>query len=208
MHISVLVQPPYRSDLNFQSPTDQICTLQVCKMKQLSNSQPQIIQIHEDNNHDGRVFEYSMNKKRANAKLLQGAKAKNLDVEVKSGCVNLRFSDGSYCELILPLIKAWQQKVDEIVQINENEIKIVEVEAGKEQTGSHVDTKLVVMNKGDRLVLHAYNGTQNLMVQGKNYEQFALNVLVPYITPKIENSLTSISKINTQIKETLGAKKT
>ena len=148
-------------------------------MKQLSNSQPQIIQIHEDNNHDGRVFEYSMNKRRANAKLLQGAKAKNLDVEVKSGCVNLRFSDGSYFKLILPLIKAWQQKVDEIVQINENEIKIVEVEAGKEQTGSHFDTKLVVMNKGDRLVLHAYNSTQNLMVQGKNYEQFALNVLVP-----------------------------
>ena len=60
--------------------------------------------------------------------------------------------------------------MDEIVQIDETEVKIIEIDAGIENSEKHVDTKLVVMVNNDRLVLHAYNGTQNLMVQGKNYE--------------------------------------
>ena len=40
-----------------------------------------------------RTFSYDLNEKKARVKLLKGAKrAKNLDVEIKSTCVNMRFS--------------------------------------------------------------------------------------------------------------------
>ena len=52
---------------------------------------------------NGRNFGYSLNPKRAKAKLLKGAKrTKNLDDEVKTGCVNMRFDDGSYLRLSYP----------------------------------------------------------------------------------------------------------
>ena len=88
-----------------------------------------------------------MNKKKANSKLLKGAqRTKNLEVEVKSGCVNLRFDDGSYYEVILPLIKDWHSKVNETISVNEQEVQIAEIKTGFESTLKHVDTKLVVMS--------------------------------------------------------------
>ena len=59
-------------------------------------------------------------------------------------------TDGAYFEVVLPLLKQWH-----------------------DVTEKHMDTKLVVFAGNDRLVLHAYNGTQNLMVQGKNHENLA-----------------------------------
>ena len=43
----------------------------------------------------------------------------------------------------------------------------MEVNAGTENSDLHIDTKFILMANEDRIVLHAYNGTQNLMVQGK-----------------------------------------
>ena len=58
-------------------------------------------------NKDSRVFNYELNNKRAKARLLKGAKrGKHLVVESKSGCVTLLFSDGSYFETVMPLLKA------------------------------------------------------------------------------------------------------
>ena len=67
-------------------------------MKQVCNSEASLLEMHREiDEKEGRTFGYALNQKRAKAKLLKGAKrTKNLDVELKSGCVNLRFSDGSY----------------------------------------------------------------------------------------------------------------
>ena len=111
-----------------------------------------------------------MNDKRAKSKLLKGAKrVNNLEVEKKRGCVNLWFNDGSYFEVVLPLLRLWKDKLDEVFIINEVELKIVEIDIGIEDSNKHMDTKLVIMTNNDRLVVHAYNGRQNAMVQGKNY---------------------------------------
>ena len=73
-------------------------------MKQLTNSISSVVEVNT--NKEDRVLEYTINKKRANAKLLKGAKClKNLELEVKLNCVNLHFNDGSYYEVVLPLIK-------------------------------------------------------------------------------------------------------
>ena len=177
-------------------------------MKQLCNSELSVVNVNKDVIEDeGRVFTYSLNKKKTKAKLLKGAKrTNNLEMEVRDGCVNLRFCDGSFYVIVLPLIKLWSQKINETVIINEIEVNIAEVHAGLEKSANHVDTKLIVFANGDRLVLHAYNSTQNLMVQGRNYENFAKNCLQPFFVQKIEQSLNKIKNFNNGVKQTLGTK--
>ena len=79
-------------------------------MKMLGTSELSIIHTNnEGESHKERAFGYTLNEKRAKANLLKGAKrTEDLNVEIKSGCVNLRFSDGSFCEIILPLIRLWK----------------------------------------------------------------------------------------------------
>ena len=183
-------------------------------MKEVSYSQMSLVQIGTDteekkdiniNKDNGRVFNYTLNERRAKAKLLRGAKNdENLYAEVKPGCVNLRFNGGVYFELVLPLLQIWHKKCNETVQINDTKIKILEVDSGVENTGKTVDTKLAVLANGTRFVLHAYNSTQNLMVQGKNYEDFALNCLQPFFMEKIENAKERIRKVNNDIKKAFG----
>ena len=154
-------------------------------MKAVSHSEVSLIELNKDGlyQEQGRVFNHSLNKTRAKTKLLEGAKrTKNLEVEKRDGCVNLRFCDGSYFEVILPLLKNLHN--NEVIQINDKEVQIIEVDAGVENSKKHVDTKIVVNVNGDRFVLHAYNSTQNLMVQGRNYEKFATDCLKPYFLEK------------------------
>ena len=177
-------------------------------MKEVCYSQMSLVQLGTDINekdNNGRVFNYTLNQRKAKAKLLKGAKKdKNLYAEVKPGCVNLRFDDGAYFELVLPLLQEWHKKCNETVQVNDTEIKILEVDPGVENTGKTVDTKLAVLANNSRFVLHAYNSTQNLMVQGKNYEDFALNCLQPFFMEKIELSKERIMKINDDVKKAFG----
>ena len=173
-------------------------------MKQLENSEPSIIALNGET--DNRAFEYAINRKRTKSKLLKGAKrTRNLEVEVKSGCVNLRFNDGSYYEVIMPLLTEWQTKVNQIVHINEYKLHIIEIEKGIETTKKHVDTKVVVMSNDQRYVIHAYNTTQNLMIQGKNCEVFATNCLEPFFTGKIDTVLSKINLFNKHIEENLSS---
>ena len=61
-----------------------------------------------------RSFGYAFYIKRAKAKLLKGSKRlAYIDVEVKTGCVNLRFSVGAYHEVVMPLLAVWKQRVNE-----------------------------------------------------------------------------------------------
>ena len=178
-------------------------------MKMLGNSETSILHINnEKGSCESRVFGYTLNEKRAKSKLLKGAqRTDHLNAEIKSGCVNLRFSDGSFYEIVLPLIGVWQQKKHSTVQIDENIIEIVEVLTGTEINDKHVDTKLIVKCNNDRLVIHIYNSTQNLMIQGKNYEKFAIDILKPFFAQKIEFSKEKIIRINDEVKKNLGPKK-
>ena len=108
------------------------------------NSEYAILEL--DNEKDNRAFEYVINKKRTEAKLLKGAKRqKNLEVEIKSGCVNLRFNDGSYHEVILPLLKAWQDKIGTNDMIVDQHVRIISIEKGYDNSKKHIDTKVIVM---------------------------------------------------------------
>ena len=178
-------------------------------MKQISNNQDDLCHyVREDDDKEGRMFNYVLNSKRAQSKLLKGAKRSTpLEVEVKEGCVTFLFNDRSYYEILLPLLKVWHQQVNQTIFINEIEIRIEKSDIGFEDTKKHVDTKLVIFVNSCRLVLHAYNSTQKLMIQGKNYESFAVNCLVPFFTSRIEEDMEQINKFNDKVIDTLGTKK-
>ena len=174
-------------------------------MKQIMNNQTQIF---NDDNKDGRFFDYVMNSKRAKIKLLKGAqRPKSLEVEVKDGCAILLFSDGSYYKIVLPLLRIWHQNVNQTISINDNEVRIDKIDQGFEDSQKHMDTKLVIVVNNCRLVLHAYNSSQKLMIQGKHSENFAVNCLIPFFTKKIEEDIEQINRFNDKIKDTLGTKK-
>ena len=157
---------------------------------------------------NGREFSYTLNTKRAKAKLLKGAQRRNhLDVEVKSGCVNLRFSDGAYFEVVLPLLKQWHEQVGKTFMVKNIEVNVAEADPGIDVTEKHIDTKLVVFVNNDRLVLHAYNGTQNLMVQGKNHADFAVKYLQTMFIERIDASVNNIENFNDKVCEMLSRSK-
>ena len=73
-------------------------------MKQLQESEASLIRVEKSLTKNRRVFGYTLNKKKSNKKLLKAAnKDSDLQIEVKTGCTNLRFSGGSYHEVMLPL---------------------------------------------------------------------------------------------------------
>ena len=118
-------------------------------MKQLYNSDVAIVHINENTN-DGRAFNYVMNEKRTKNKLIKGAiRTKNLEVEFKTTCANLRFSDGAYYEIMLPLLKSWSEKGNKTVLINEFEIKVIEFETGFDSSHKYVDSKVIIFAKFD-----------------------------------------------------------
>jgi hypothetical protein len=87
------------------------------------------------------------------------------------------------------------------------DIKIVESDVGVDNLDKHMDTKIVVFVNDERIVLHAYNSTQNLMVKGKNFVNFAVKCLQPYFTKKIEESEDFIVQFNNNVQDMLGKKK-
>ena len=165
------------------------------KMKQISNNHDDLCHyVRENDDKEGRNFDYVLNSKRAQSKLLKGAKRSiPLEVEVKEGCVTFLFNDGSYYEIVLPLLEVWHQQVNQTIFMNENKIRIEKSDIGFEDSQKHVDTKLVIFVNDCRLVLHAYNSTQKLMIQGQNYESFAVNCLAPFFTTKIEEKFEFVS---------------
>ena len=100
----------------------------------------------------------------------------------------------------MPLLKSWHQKVNEKILLNNTEIEVVEFDVGIEDSQKHIDTKLVIVSNNCRLVLHAYNTSQKIMVQGQNYENFAMNCLEPFFKDKIEETIEVKMKEDMELK--------
>ena len=127
---------------------------------------------------------------------------------MKTGCENMRFSDRSYFKVLLPFLKDWHNKVKKPFKFDDLEILVDESDAGMDNANRHMNTKMVVYANTERIVLHAYNGTQNLMVQGKNFENLVTNYLQPYFNQKIQSENNLILQFNSNVQDKLGQKKT
>ena len=178
-------------------------------MKQLRSSTLSLVNVKtEAHDEHERVFKYELNEKRAKANILKGAKrSKHIETEVKTGCINVRFSDGAYQKIVLPLLKKWIGEINKEFVVNDSKIKILDAEEGKDLSARHMDTKIIALFDQEKIVIHAYNSTQNVMIQGKPREKFVFNFFEPLFQHEIELSLDSISKFNEDVKESLGSKK-
>ena len=91
------------------------------------------------------MFDYSLNKKKAKVKLRKGTKRENLEVEIK----NLLISDGAYFELVLPLMKLWKTKVNEVFVVNETIMKVTTNIEGFEESKAKMDVMEEKLKKID-----------------------------------------------------------
>ena len=167
------------------------------KIKALKTSNVSVINVNDQKDDTERLFKYSLNDKRAKSNLLKGAqRTQHLETEFKSGCVNVRFSDGAYHEIVLPLLKTWLQNCNKEFVINGSTLRIIEAEEGKDVSARHVDTKIVMMFDNEKVVIHAYNTTQNVSVQGRKREPFVQNILEPFLLTMIHSATDRIEKLN------------
>ena len=91
-----------------------------------------------------RVFEYFLNEKASNAKLVKGAKRSPFLLEENSTSSNLVFSPGSWHYVVMPSIRYWNIiRSDQKCQVGEYTVKIGGIQSGKESKGKYVDHKIV-----------------------------------------------------------------
>ena len=91
-----------------------------------------------------RTFEYNLNEKAAKSKLIKSAKRVPLEVVDNSLSSNLVFSLGAWDQVVLSTIRYWNQiKEETTCKVGSFDIRIANVDLGKEVSGKHVDSKVV-----------------------------------------------------------------
>ena len=137
---------------------------------------------------NGRKLNYQITDKTAKANLLKAANRNCFEIESKQKSTNLRFSAGSYLHVVMPVVKIWESKFknDEVIKEGDLSIKVEEFDNGMELNAKHVDSKIVFSVNGEKAVLHCYNSTQNLMVNGKMYTELIEKYLQLVFIHKIE----------------------
>ena len=128
-----------------------------------------------------RKFTYKLNEKATRNKLIKGARRIPFDVVENSSSINLLFNLGSWSEIVMPSILYWEKvKETKTCRIGDKVVKIIDVKAGKEVTRSHVDTQISFLMNNDKIMLHCYNTTQLILVNGHGYDQLVQVFFKPY----------------------------
>ena len=97
-------------------------------------------------------------------------------------CINITFSDGAYSEVVLRALEELNNY--ETFTVGKEEIQRVDVAQRTELTGKHIDTKIEFkVNKG-KIVIHAYNTQQKILIQGSKHKWFVDSYLEPLIKNK------------------------
>ena len=134
--------------------------------------------------------------------LLQAARRENFEKEDKQKCIKLKFNAGAYYEAVLPTVSGWK-KLNSF-SFNRKIIKVSEFKEGYEENNKHFDSKIVFLVNGTRIVVHFYNSTQNMKVEGKGYIDFTNDFLEPYFEQVLSSLNPKIEKCNKRIIKDLG----
>ena len=156
---------------------------------------------------DERAFDYNLNEKTAKNKLMKGAKRTAFEIVKNSSSSNLIFNLGTWANVVLPLIRYWNGVKGECCKVGETVIKIADVKSGKNIGGKHIDTQDVFFANRDKIVMHFYNTTQLVLVNGHGYDRFIDIFLRPFLEAKIDSNLEVIKAYNNQALEALGGSK-
>ena len=155
-----------------------------------------------------RNFEYKLDDKAAKGKLLKGVKREPFEVVENSASSNLLFNLGSWNNVVMPSIRYWNEgKGNKSCKIGDNIVNIANVKTGKDIGGKHIDTQVIFYSNRDKVVLHCYNTTQLILVNGHGYAKLIEIFLKPYFESKISMNLELIKQFNETALEALGNKR-
>ena len=152
------------------------------------------------------TFQYMLNSTRTRKKLLEGALRAPYEREDKKTCINLIFSDGAFKEVVLKALTDLKDGPTHFIVRNE-EVEKVDINPRSELSGKHIDTKIHFKVNGSKIVIHVYNSTQKLTVQGSKYEWFVDHYLEPFFVEKIEKRRAEIDALNKDVRSALNPKR-
>ena len=153
-----------------------------------------------------RKFKYKLNQKTTKSKLLKGAQKLPFEKYIKSNCIVIEFSDGSYLYSVLQTIESWKRSMESnsLIKTDDMEIKVTEVKHGKEVGGMCVDTLVRFEMNENKVVAHCYNTKSKILINGQGYSKFVERYLEPAVKKIIGENLLPIQNYNTVVTETLG----
>ena len=109
--------------------------------------------------------------------------------------------------VVLPAVRYFDEvKGEQTCKIGDYCIKIGGVKLGKESSGKHVNTQIVFFADRDKIVLHLYNTTQLILINGLGYKKFINLFFKPFFESKIGGCLEDIELFNDEVAEALGPK--
>ena len=167
------------------------------------------IESSSEDRGSGRNFEFKLTDQKVKANLRKSAVINHFVKEMKQRSINLRFSAGAYLKVAKEVIKECQNKFIKGESINQKnfEICVQDFRDGLELSGKHFDTKIVFNVNNQKVVMHCYNSTQNLKIEGGNYVDFVENFLEPLLLSNIEKTKSEISNLDRSIIANLDVKK-
>ena len=155
-----------------------------------------------------RKFEFQLDEKAAKAKLVKNAKKIPFEIVENSSSSNLVFSPGSWNSVVQPSMRYWDEvKGTKTCKIDDRIVRIADVKTGKDVGGKHIDTQIVFFSNRDKVVLHCYNTTQLILVNGHGYADFIKVFLKPFFEAKIKMNEEDIVRFNNTVLDTLGSKR-
>ena len=146
-----------------------------------------------------RNLPFKLTDQTAKKNLIAGAKRKPFEKDPKQKSTKILFSAGAYLEVVLPTIKAWSDRCGSSFSYGGLNIEIDEVKGGFEENSRHFDTKVVMFVDGLKVVIHSYNTTQNMKIDGKGYLKFIEKYLEPYYNDNIKRMEKRIIESNRKI---------
>ena len=157
----------------------------------------------------GRRLNFKLTEKKATSNLLKAADREHVQIETKQNCTNFRFSTGAYILVAKKLIKECEDRFKNGTPIAYTDMNITvdEFKTGLELNNKHFDTKIVFHMNGKKVVMHCYNSTQNLKIEGAAYLAFIEKYFTPIIMSEIEAVKEKIITYDSKVIVTLGKKK-
>ena len=141
-----------------------------------------------------RKFNFKLTDKRAKANLLKSASRQHFEVETKQKSKNLKFCAGAFIHVAKPMIEECESKYRSKTKFiyNQMVISVQEFREGFELNHKNFDTKIVFCVNRNKVVMHCYNSTQNVKVEGSGYLNFIENFLEPLFLSNLECSKMKI----------------
>ena len=105
--------------------------------------------------------------------------------EENSSSINMNFNWGSWSYVAIPVVNYWNSIKGTIIEIAENSINVTDVKTGKDATGKIMDSQSTFYLNNEKVVLHCYHTTQQILVNGLVYKKIVDLFLKPFLENKV-----------------------